>query len=102
MADTVRTAEAGKHFFHFFHDSNNNTFFSSHKVVNDDSPQLEPNKYSPNYENLITLCLKKSYTDRPNYEALLQHPFLVEHNAKQTNVAAFVEEILSLPESTSA
>lgn len=68
-------------------------------MVKDDPPRLETNKFSQPFENFIASCLQKNYTDRPNYDQLLQHPFIVEHVSKETNVAAFVEDVLSLPDS---
>lgn len=68
-------------------------------MVKDDPPRLEPNKFTGPFENFIAACLQKKYTDRPNYDQLLQHPFIVYHVTKETNVAAFVEEILSLADS---
>lgn len=69
------------------------------QVVKDDPPRLEAGKFSPAFENFTAACLQKKFTDRPNYEQLLQHAFIVEHQSKDANVAAFVEEILSLPDS---
>lgn len=66
-------------------------------MVKDDPPRLVAGQFTPAFDDFITSCLQKKYEDRPNYEALLQHPFLVEHVAKPTDVAAFVEEILNLP-----
>lgn len=40
----------------------------------------------------------KNYTARPNYSQLLELKFITEHAKKDTNVAAFVEEILDLPD----
>lgn len=68
------------------------------QVVKDDPPRLEPGQFSPAFENFITACLQKKFMDRPNYEQLLQHAFLVEHMHKETDVAGFVEEILNLPD----
>lgn len=68
------------------------------QVVKDDPPRLEADKFSAAFDNFITACLQKKYTDRPNYEQLLQHAFLVEHMTKDTDVAAFVEGILNLPD----
>lgn len=68
------------------------------QVVKDDPPRLEAGKFSPEFDNFISACLQKRYTDRPNYEQLLKHVFLVQHIAKDTDVAGFVEEILNLPD----
>lgn len=67
-------------------------------MVKDDPPRLEAGQFSAGFDNLISACLQKKYTDRPNYEQLLQHVFLVEHMSKDTDVAGFVEEILNLPD----
>lgn len=66
--------------------------------MKDDPPRLEPGKFSKEFENFVNACLQKKYTDRPNYEQLLKHAFLKEHEDVQTDVAGFVEEILSLPD----
>lgn len=66
--------------------------------MKDDPPRLEAGKFSPAFDNFISACLQKRYTDRPNYEQLLQHAFLVEHMTKDTDVAGFVEEVLNLPD----
>lgn len=66
--------------------------------MKDDPPRLEANRFTLAFENFITACLQKKYTDRPNYEHLLNHAFLVEHLNKATDVASFVEQILNLPD----
>lgn len=38
----------------------------------------------------------KNYTARPNYNQLLEFSFVTVHAAKDTDVAAFVGEILNL------
>lgn len=68
-------------------------------MVKDDPPRLETGKFTNAFDNFISSCLQKKYEDRPNYELLLQHDFLVDHMSKDTDVAAFVEEILNLPNS---
>lgn len=68
------------------------------QVVMDDPPRLRrSDEFSDKFENFITACLQKRYTDRPTYERLLQHIFIVENTEKETNVASFVDEILNLP-----
>lgn len=72
---------------------------SQFKVVKDDPPRLEPGKFTSTFDNFISSCLQKKYEDRPNYELLLRHDFLVHHISKETDVAAFVVEILNLSDS---
>ena len=68
------------------------------KVVKEDPPRLEPGKFSSEFEDFITQCLQKDFTARPNYEQLLQHSFIVEHTARNTDISEFVAKILDLPE----
>ncbi|XP_011311023.1 dual specificity mitogen-activated protein kinase kinase 3 [Fopius arisanus] len=68
------------------------------QVVKDDPPKLPPGKFSPEFQNLITKCLMKDYTARPNYSQLLELDFIIEHSKKDINVAEFVEKILDLPD----
>lgn len=68
------------------------------QVVKDDPPRLESGQFSTEFEDFITKCLQKSYTARPNYEQLLQHPFISEHIQRNTDISKFVAGILDLPE----
>ncbi|XP_058807840.1 dual specificity mitogen-activated protein kinase kinase 6 [Phymastichus coffea] len=68
------------------------------QVVQDAPPKLPPNTFSSSFEEFITKCLMKKYTERPNYNQLLKLDFITEHAEKDINVAAFVEEILNLPD----
>jgi serine/threonine protein kinase len=68
-------------------------------VVQDAPPRLPPGIFSSSFEDLIAKCLQKKCLDRPNYEELLATDFVKEHTQKDTNVAAFVEEILNLQNS---
>lgn len=47
---------------------------------------------------ILFFSLMKNYTARPNYNQLLELKFITQHAKKETNVAAFVEEILNLPD----
>lgn len=69
------------------------------QVVKDDPPRLPADEFTPEFEDFISKCLQKKYTDRPNYEGLLAHLFCVLHAGKSTDVASFVSEVLDLPES---
>lgn len=66
------------------------------QVVQDDPPRLPSGIFSQGFEDLIAKCLQKKCGARPNYEELLANEFIIEHTKKETNVAAFVEEILNL------
>lgn len=64
------------------------------EVVQDAPPRLPSGKFSVDFEDMISKCLIKEYRQRPNYIQLLDHPFVRLHETKDTNVAAFVSEIL--------
>lgn len=68
------------------------------QVVTDDPPRLPPDEFTPEFEDFISKCLQKKYTDRLNYDQLLKHPFCVKHSEKNTDVASYVSEILDIPE----
>lgn len=68
------------------------------QVVSDEPPRLPQGEFSNHFDDFITKCLQKKYTARPNYEELLVHPFLKTHRDRETDVAAFVDEILNLPD----
>lgn len=73
-------------------------FHFPQKVVKDDPPRLTSGLFSNDFENFITICLQKKFTDRPNYEKLLRHEFITQNISKETDVAGYVTEILNLPE----
>ncbi|XP_011496842.1 PREDICTED: dual specificity mitogen-activated protein kinase kinase 3 isoform X2 [Ceratosolen solmsi marchali] len=68
------------------------------QVVKDEAPKLPSNKFSSEFEEFINKCLMKNYAARPNYNQLLELSFISKHAEKDTNVAAFVAEILDLPD----
>jgi len=68
------------------------------QVVNDDPPRLPSERFSPEYEELVSLCLQKDFTKRPNYSQLLDHPFCKKHSEFPTDISGFVGQILDLPD----
>ncbi|XP_014220761.1 dual specificity mitogen-activated protein kinase kinase 6 [Trichogramma pretiosum] len=66
------------------------------QVVKDDPPKLPECCFTPAFEEFINKCLTKDYNMRPNYVQLLELEFLKKYATKSVNVAAFVQEILSL------
>lgn len=73
-----------------------NPFEQLKQVVTDEPPRLPAGEFSPDFEDFIAKCLQKNFVDRLNYDQLLQHPFCLAHRDKDTDVAAFVSEILDL------
>ncbi|XP_045476517.1 dual specificity mitogen-activated protein kinase kinase 6 [Harmonia axyridis] len=68
------------------------------QVVKDDPPRLPSGEFSSDFEDFISKCLQKKYIDRWNYTQLLQHPFIVTHKNKNTNISNFISEVLDLPD----
>lgn len=64
------------------------------EVVQDDPPRLPSGTFTSDFEDFISQCLIKEYRQRPNYIQLLDHPFIQTHVNKDTDVAAFVSQIL--------
>ncbi|CAG9767070.1 unnamed protein product [Ceutorhynchus assimilis] len=69
------------------------------QVVAEDPPRLPlDGQFSTEFEDFISRCLQKKYTDRFNYSQLLQHEFLTKHANLNTNISSFIGEILDLPD----
>ncbi|XP_077359143.1 dual specificity mitogen-activated protein kinase kinase 6 isoform X2 [Festucalex cinctus] len=79
----------------FPYDSWGTPFQQLKQVVEEPSPQLPADKFSPEFVQFISLCLKKVSKERPTYAELMQHPFFTCHDTKDTDVAAFVKVILA-------
>ncbi|XP_009990031.1 PREDICTED: dual specificity mitogen-activated protein kinase kinase 6, partial [Tauraco erythrolophus] len=58
------------------------------------SPQLPAEKFSAEFVDFTSQCLKKNSKERPTYPELMQHPFFTLHESKETDVASFVKLIL--------
>lgn len=68
------------------------------QVVTDSPPRLEPNTFSPEFDEFITSCLQKKFDARPNYDQLLKMAFIADHIGRNTDISGFVSKILDLPE----
>ncbi|XP_053094703.1 dual specificity mitogen-activated protein kinase kinase 6 isoform X1 [Pangasianodon hypophthalmus] len=78
----------------FPYDSWGTPFQQLKQVVEEPSPQLPADRFSPEFVDFTTQCLKKNSKERPNYTELMQHPFFTYHDSKETDVASFVKIIL--------
>jgi len=65
-------------------------------VVHEPAPTVPIERgYSEDLHNFLGLCLTKNHHDRPRYNVLLTHNFIVSHeNTEQSEVASFVKPIL--------
>uniref|UniRef100_A0A7N6A7V8 mitogen-activated protein kinase kinase n=1 Tax=Anabas testudineus TaxID=64144 RepID=A0A7N6A7V8_ANATE len=78
----------------FPYDSWGTPFQQLKQVVEEPSPQLPADQFSPAFVDFTSQCLKKVSKERPTYTELMQHPFFTSHEAKETDVASFVKVIL--------
>ncbi|XP_051530124.1 dual specificity mitogen-activated protein kinase kinase 6 isoform X2 [Myxocyprinus asiaticus] len=78
----------------FPYDSWGTPFQQLKQVVEEPSPQLPADRFSPEFVDFTSQCLKKNSKERPNYTELMQHPFFTLHDSKDTDVASFVKSIL--------
>ncbi|XP_019730039.1 dual specificity mitogen-activated protein kinase kinase 6 isoform X1 [Hippocampus comes] len=78
----------------FPYDSWGTPFQQLKQVVEEPSPQLPADKFSPDFVDFTSQCLKKVSKERPTYAELMKHPFFTTHDGKDTDVAAFVKVIL--------
>lgn len=78
----------------FPYDSWGTPFQQLKQVVEEPSPQLPADKFSEEFVDFTSKCLKKNSKERPTYPELMQHPFFTLHESKATDVASFVKLIL--------
>ncbi|KAI1732137.1 protein kinase domain-containing protein [Ditylenchus destructor] len=61
------------------------------QVVQEPPPTVDSSLgYSDQFHDFISICLTKNFRDRPKYKELLEHPFLVNARAAQSQPNAFV------------
>ncbi|PIA15493.1 MAP kinase [Coemansia reversa NRRL 1564] len=58
-----------------------NVFDQINAIVNGDTPKLPSSRYSEAACDFVASCLNKDSSSRPNYQKLLDHPWLVEAEA---------------------
>ncbi|XP_045038225.2 dual specificity mitogen-activated protein kinase kinase 6 isoform X2 [Desmodus rotundus] len=78
----------------FPYDSWGTPFQQLKQVVEEPSPQLPADKFSEEFVDFTSQCLKKNSKERPTYPELMQHPFFTLHESKATDVASFVKLII--------
>eukprot|EP00079_Xenopus_tropicalis_P037375 XP_017951146.1 PREDICTED: serine/threonine-protein kinase 3-like [Xenopus tropicalis] len=62
-------------------------------ILNNDSPQLRSNTWSPCFVSFLDSCLKKDPTERWSAKELLQHPFITGLPPKRTIRAEIKEHL---------
>lgn len=66
------------------------------RVLKDDPPCLpnDPARFSPEFQNFVSLCLTKDYLHRPKYRKLLEHPFLRRYENLYVDVAEWYRKVV--------
>ncbi|KAI8494688.1 PREDICTED: dual specificity mitogen-activated protein kinase kinase 6-like isoform X1 [Branchiostoma belcheri] len=64
------------------------------QVVEEPSPKLPADKFSPEFVDFCAQCLNKNCKERPNYAGLVEHDFYKKYNEQTVDVAGFVTSIL--------
>nr|XP_023654344.1 dual specificity mitogen-activated protein kinase kinase 3-like [Paramormyrops kingsleyae]XP_023654345.1 dual specificity mitogen-activated protein kinase kinase 3-like [Paramormyrops kingsleyae]XP_023654346.1 dual specificity mitogen-activated protein kinase kinase 3-like [Paramormyrops kingsleyae] len=64
------------------------------QVVEDPSPTLPTDGFSPELVEFTAHCLRKNPEERPNYIKLMDYAFFKIHASKETDVTSFVKEII--------
>ncbi|XP_013108655.1 dual specificity mitogen-activated protein kinase kinase 4 [Stomoxys calcitrans] len=69
------------------------------QVVQGDPPRLYQGKeFSTEFVEFVNTCLIKNESERPKYDRLLQMPFILRGERSNTDVAAYVTDILEAME----
>ncbi|XP_077877726.1 dual specificity mitogen-activated protein kinase kinase 6-like [Ictidomys tridecemlineatus] len=77
----------------FPYDSWGTPFQHLKQVVEEPWPQLPADKFSSQFVDFTSQCLKKNSKEQPTYPELMQHQFFTLHESKATDVASFVKLI---------
>lgn len=66
------------------------------RVLHDEPPCLanDPARFSPEFQNFVSLCLTKDYLHRPKYRKLLEHPFLRRYENLYVDVAEWYRKVV--------
>lgn len=72
------------------------------RVLKEDPPSLPPDqsRFSTEFQNFVSSCLTKDYSQRPKYRKLLEHPFLKRYEIKHVDVAAWYAKAVTISSSS--
>ncbi|KAL3628821.1 Mitogen-activated protein kinase kinase 3 [Castilleja foliolosa] len=63
------------------------------QILDDPSPSLPKENFSPEFCSFVDACLQKDPVARPTSEMLLSHPFITKYAEDEVNLEAFVQNI---------
>ncbi|CCE61787.1 hypothetical protein TPHA_0B01150 [Tetrapisispora phaffii CBS 4417] len=68
--------------------------FSQLSAIVDGPPPKLPERFSPEAQEFVTLCLQKNPDRRPTYTQLLMHPWLLKYRDVDVNMKEYITERL--------
>ncbi|CAI4034300.1 hypothetical protein SMKI_10G0870 [Saccharomyces mikatae IFO 1815] len=71
-----------------------NIFSQLSAIVDGPPPRLPSDKFSPDAQEFVSLCLQKIPERRPTYAALTEHPWLVKYRNQDVQMSRYITERL--------
>lgn len=79
-----------------------NEFEVMSKIIESPAPRLEGDQFTDEFKSFIEKCLIRDVRQRPKYNALLQHPFVLKYKSgEQVDVQTWFRSILAENQMTS-
>lgn len=80
---------------HYPYTNTDSVFRRLQEIVYGPSPTLPSGKFTHLFEDFVNKCLAKDSSDRPKFVDLLMHPFIVQYETKEVDVAGFVASAIN-------
>ena len=72
-----------------------NIFSQLSAIVDGPPPRLPPDRFSPEAQEFVSLCLQKRPDRRPTYSKLLEHPWLVKYREIDVGMSQYIKDRLA-------
>ncbi|KAI9015665.1 kinase-like domain-containing protein [Phycomyces nitens] len=69
--------------------------FAQLKAIVDEEPPTLPEEFTPDAKDFISACLRKDPQKRPTYGELLEHPFIVNYQNVDVDMASWAQQALA-------
>ncbi len=79
----------------------NSDFEIMSSILSLDAPKLEGDAYSADFKSFVNMCLRKQVKERPKYNVLLKHPFVVYYKETDVDVRSWFGSIVGGEDATS-
>jgi mitogen-activated protein kinase kinase 7 len=73
----------------------NNDFEVMSSILSLEAPKLEGDAFSADFRSFVNMCLRKDVKERPKYNALLKHPFILHFKQAEVDVKSWFGSIVS-------